>query len=148
MRERLRQQTSDGIVAAAFARFAEQGYEATTIEQIAAAGVSIRTFFRYFPSKEAVVFFDHPQVVGRPRTALEATDPEPPPVERVCRAMLASDRSYGDDARCRHQPEVVPAVRAHHARLVEDFEAAVAELLAPSLGTGPDAMLQARLSSA
>ncbi|MEZ0364747.1 TetR family transcriptional regulator [Mycobacterium sp. pUA109] len=39
--------------------FAAQGYEATTVEEIAAAaGVSHMTFFRYFPQKEAVVEYD------------------------------------------------------------------------------------------
>ncbi|MCV7317345.1 TetR family transcriptional regulator [Mycolicibacillus parakoreensis] len=43
----------------ALALFTEKGYEATTVEEIAAAaGVSHMTFFRYFPQKEAVVEAD------------------------------------------------------------------------------------------
>jgi AcrR family transcriptional regulator len=46
---------------AAMSLFADHGFEATTIEQIAeAAGVSRATFFNYFPSKEAVVFEQDP----------------------------------------------------------------------------------------
>jgi AcrR family transcriptional regulator len=149
LRERRRRQTVEEIADVAFALFAERGYEATSVEQIAGlAGVSTRTFFRYFPSKEAVVFFDHPEAVQRLREALATTDASLPPVERVQRAMRASLRPGGDDARRRRQTDVaaaVPAVRAHHARLVEDFEAVVAEALAPSLGTGLDGLLQGKL---
>lgn len=52
--------TRERLVAAAFRLFAEQGYDATTIDQIAAAAeVGRTTFFRHFPTKEGVVFPDH-----------------------------------------------------------------------------------------
>jgi AcrR family transcriptional regulator len=50
--------TRQTLLEVALERFASQGYDATTTEEIAeAAGVSPRTFFRYFPTKESVLFF-------------------------------------------------------------------------------------------
>jgi AcrR family transcriptional regulator len=58
-RQRKKAATSDRIRASALRLFREQGYDATTVEQIAAAaGVSHMTFFRYFPRKEDVVEYD------------------------------------------------------------------------------------------
>ena len=58
-RQRKKAATSDRIRASALRLFREQGYDATTVEQIAAAaGVSHMTFFRYFPTKEDVALSD------------------------------------------------------------------------------------------
>lgn len=57
-RERRRLRTAHALQAAALELFERQGYDATSTEEIAAAAdVSPRTFFRYFPTKESVVFF-------------------------------------------------------------------------------------------
>jgi AcrR family transcriptional regulator len=58
-RQRKKTATRDRIRACALRLFREQGYDATTVEQIAAAaGVSHMTFFRYFPAKEDVALSD------------------------------------------------------------------------------------------
>ena len=59
LRERKKARTKAAIQSHALRLFTEQGYDATTIDQIIdAAEVSESTFFRYFPSKESVVLFD------------------------------------------------------------------------------------------
>jgi AcrR family transcriptional regulator len=59
LRERKKQKTRGAIQRETMRLFTEQGYDATTIEQIAeAAEVSQSTFFRYFPTKEDVVLLD------------------------------------------------------------------------------------------
>jgi AcrR family transcriptional regulator len=59
IRERNRKLTRTRLADAASRLFLHRGYDATTVEDIAReAGVSRRTFFRYFPSKEEVFFAD------------------------------------------------------------------------------------------
>jgi AcrR family transcriptional regulator len=56
LRERKRRETRDRITQAAMALFLEQGFDATTVDEIATdANVSKRSFFDYFPTKEDVV---------------------------------------------------------------------------------------------
>src|SRR5882762_11429779 len=59
LRERKKVQTREAIRSAAYRLFAEQGYDATPVDQIAAAAdVSPSTVFRYFPTKEDIVLTD------------------------------------------------------------------------------------------
>ncbi len=69
--------------------FTEQGYDATTVEQIArAAGVSHMTFFRHFPTKDAVVLDDgfDPAIAA----AVAGTPPALTPLARVCAGFRAA----------------------------------------------------------
>ncbi|HZC14517.1 MAG TPA: helix-turn-helix domain-containing protein [Thermoleophilaceae bacterium] len=71
LRERKKQRTREQIVEAAMGLFAERGYHATTIADIAeAAEVAPRTFFSYFASKEAVVFHNAERDLDRMASAL------------------------------------------------------------------------------
>ena len=66
LRERKKDQTRDALARAAFALFADKGYEATTVAEIArAANVSRRTFFRYYATKDALLFVDNSDYLAR-----------------------------------------------------------------------------------
>ncbi|MGO4249911.1 TetR family transcriptional regulator [Paenarthrobacter sp. RAF54_2] len=65
LRQRTRDAVREQIAAAALVLFDEQGFEETTVDQVAAAvGISPRSFFRYFPAKEDVVVGDPMAHVG------------------------------------------------------------------------------------
>src|SRR6476646_1972874 len=67
LRERKKQQTREGLASAAVELFIERGFDATTVEDIAAAAdVSPRTFFRYYPTKEDVVVDLVERLAARP----------------------------------------------------------------------------------
>jgi AcrR family transcriptional regulator len=71
-RERKKQRTRERIIEAAFALLGERGYQATTIADIAeAADIAPRTFFAYFPSKEAVVFHNFETILASVQAAVE-----------------------------------------------------------------------------
>lgn len=66
------------VVTEAIRLFAENGYESTTVEQIAAAtGISRRTFFRQFGSKEDVIFADHESLIVQVGEQLAADTGDP-----------------------------------------------------------------------
>jgi AcrR family transcriptional regulator len=88
LRERKKARTRAAIREHAFRLFREQGYDATTVEQIAdAAEVSPSTFFRYFPTKEDVVLQDDMDLMWA--EAVRAQPPELPPVAALRAAMPA-----------------------------------------------------------
>lgn len=89
LRERKRAQTRDAIVNAALTRFARQGFDNTTVDQIAAdAQISPRTFFHYFPSKHDVVVANLDMRLLRLEDALAGRPAHEPPLTAVRAALL------------------------------------------------------------
>jgi AcrR family transcriptional regulator len=79
--------------------FSERGYRAVTIDQIAeAAGVSRRTFFRYFPEKYDVLLADTRRRQAIICAHMEQNDREPSTFEALCQAILFSC-DFDEDAR-------------------------------------------------
>ena len=123
-RERKKRQTRDDLVAAAVRLFAERGFDETTTEDIAeAADVSQRTFFRHFPSKEAVLYGDDEAVESAFRDAILARPVREAPVVAVAAALRALTESYaGDPARVFLQAKLAaayPSVSAYSRAVVQ-----------------------------
>jgi AcrR family transcriptional regulator len=103
LRERKKLRTRQAIAGAALRLFAERGYDETTISDIAAAAeVSPRTFFSYFPSKDDVVFAEMDERLADVRTRLAERPGGETPLatfRRVADALLqaiaAEDGEYG-----------------------------------------------------
>ncbi|QKW40275.1 TetR family transcriptional regulator [Actinomadura sp. NAK00032] len=86
LRERKKLRTRRAIQDHALRLFAAQGYDETTVEQIAAAAeISPSTFFRYFPTKEDVVITDEYDPIMA--EAIREQPAELPPIDAL-RAML------------------------------------------------------------
>jgi AcrR family transcriptional regulator len=84
------------IAAAAFELFAAKGFDSTTVDAVAErAGIARRTFFRYFRSKDDVIFPDHDALL-RAVTQQLATQTGSP-VEALCSGVRLVLRSYVDD---------------------------------------------------
>src|SRR5512142_2390559 len=88
LRERKKEKTRQALAAAAMRLFAERGYDATTVADIAAAAeVSTRTFFAYFPTKEDVFFAGTRERLDLVRQAFAAHAATLPPLSAM-RATL------------------------------------------------------------
>jgi AcrR family transcriptional regulator len=100
-RERKKRETRDALEAAALRLFAEKGYDETTVEEIAeAADVAVRTFFRYFQSKQHVLFGDVAHdVTGRLRSALDVQPTTLAPVLAVGAALELLGLDSDDERR-------------------------------------------------
>jgi AcrR family transcriptional regulator len=153
LRERKKSRTYDAIVEAAVELFEQKGFDATTVEEIAAAAdVSPRTFFRYFDSKLDVVMprkhaSDELSLVEE----LAARPPEEHPIEAVRQVLRRDLKAIIDaDPLAVRQLRVTMREPSLRARAFDHFQEHQAELLdvfATRLGMGPDA-LQAHLLAA
>jgi AcrR family transcriptional regulator len=95
LRERKKAQTRQAMLAAAMDLFVRQGFERTTVEEIAeACEVSPRTFFRYFPTKEDVLFADSEQRCAGLVEVLAAQAPDLPPLPALHAAMRSVALGY------------------------------------------------------
>ncbi|MDJ1130631.1 TetR/AcrR family transcriptional regulator [Streptomyces iconiensis] len=91
LRERKKQRTRDALIRAAHELFITQGYEATTVDQIAeAVEVSQRTFFRYFTNKEEVALFVQGMVTGRFQEAFRTRPIDEHPMESLRHTLDAT----------------------------------------------------------
>lgn len=143
----------DALVAAAFQLFLERGYEQTTVDDIVAlAGVGRRSFFRYFPSKEDVVFPDHERCLADMTAFLAASGEQDEPVRRVCDAARLVLRMYAENPAFSVQryrlTKQVPGLRAYELSVVWRYERALAEYLRARLAGRPDGTLRADVIAA
>ena len=123
-RERKKRQTRDDLIEAAARLFAERGFDETTTEDIAeAADVSQRTFFRHFPSKEAVLYGGDEEAEVGFRNAIAGRPTDEPPLVAVSAALRTLTASYaGDPERTFLQAKLAaayPSVSAYSRAVVQ-----------------------------
>jgi AcrR family transcriptional regulator len=128
LHELRRRSTHEALRRVALAQFASKGFANVTVTQLAAnAGVTERTFFRHFPSKEAVLFQDYDTQLEWLAEALA----QRPSAESLFDAVLASVESFPHDVEVVRQAAIarstlISAERiAAHLRVVQSSFAEV-----------------------
>jgi TetR/AcrR family transcriptional regulator, regulator of mycofactocin system len=126
--------------------FSELGFEETTVERIAAeAGVSRRTFFRYFDSKADVLWDSFDGEVRSLRAAFAAVPDDVPMLEAIRQVVVGANRYRAEDV-----PELrirmnlissVPALQASAAQHYDAWERAVMDFAAGRLDEPADALI-------
>jgi AcrR family transcriptional regulator len=147
LRERKKLATRRSLRRAAFELVAEHGFAHVTVEDIAeAADVSPRTFFNYFPSKEAALFGTDPERIPKLRERLIHTAPGEPALAALRMIMVSDARVVADELgelggdpadwlRRMKSAHTDPHLRAARAAQMAMVERAIAEGLAERLGT-------------
>jgi TetR/AcrR family transcriptional regulator, regulator of mycofactocin system len=125
--------------------FADQGFDSTTIEQIAEqAGVSKRTFHRYFGSKASVLWSEFDTEVTTIRAALADVPADVPMMEAIRRAVVAANHYRAQDV-----PELrirmnligsVPALQSSAAVHYDAWERAISDFAATRVGQPPESL--------
>lgn len=139
--------TCQKIVDVAFDLFDRQGFDRTTVEEIAgAAGIGRRTFFRYFSSKNDVVWDDFGSLLERLALGLDSAPPDEPVFDAIRRTVVAAtlDYSRADLPTMRRRIELittVPALQSHSVRLNEAWRRILAEFAGRRLGQQPEDLL-------
>ena len=134
LRERKKARTRASLREHALRLFREQGYQATTVEQIAAAAeVSPSTFFRYFPTKEDLILQDDLDV-----RMLDAFSRQPAglaPVAAIRAATKEALASFGFDdmAQIRETIRLTLTVPEIRVRAMDEFARTI-EVIAEAIG--------------
>ena len=142
-RERKKQATRRALSEAAVRLFADRGFDATTVDDIAeSVDVSARTFHRYFSTKEDAVFADADERAALFREALAARPADEPLLDgiRVAVHRLVADLLVEPElqrARARLMTSS-PALRTRNLRTQEEWARLVAEHTARRTGEKPE----------
>ena len=150
LRERKKEATTKALLASAQRLFHEKGFEATTIDEICdEVEISRRTFFRYFPNKEALVFPHRAERLERFLGFMLGGPRDENPLETLRRTAAVFAREYME-----HREQLVaqqkpihtsPALLAKEREIDRDWEAAMSRAFRERIGPGPASELRARV---
>jgi mycofactocin system transcriptional regulator len=138
--------THGEIEQAAFRLFAERGFEATTLDDIAReVGVSRRTLFRYFDSKNDIPWGQFDRTLADFRALLEDMPADLPLHEAVFRGVVAFNE-FPDDAEPPHRDRMrlileTPALQAHSVLRYRQWREVISDYVARRRGQDPAELL-------
>jgi len=141
LRERKKARTSQALEEAALELFATKGFDDTTIEEIAdAVEVSPRTFFRYFTSKEEVLFAKDAGKEADLVAFLATRPPNESTLEKLRAALLGWAADYEQDRpRMLQRAKVVIGTPSLNAAALAHWQAQEDAVLAALLAADPGA---------
>ncbi|MFE5915652.1 TetR family transcriptional regulator [Streptomyces sp. NPDC056468] len=159
LRERKKQRTREALLRTALELFTTQGYEHTTVDDIAAAvDVSQRTFFRYFAGKEEAALALQDMTVAHFLEAVRERPPHEAPMEALRQAVLEGWDTLNEVIeavvpvelylRMYQVIESTPVLLAAHLRRSVEIEEAIARILAEREGVDLDTDPRPRLAVA
>jgi AcrR family transcriptional regulator len=140
LRERKKQRTRDAISRAAQELFAERGYQATTLAEIAAAAdVSPRTIFAYFPCKEDMLFCDFQATRDALAQALAERPGGKDALGTLRDFIVSNAQAKGElQAKLAHAIACDETLNTHKRARLAQLEELLAAAIADDLATGPD----------
>lgn len=135
--------TREGLSAVGIELFRNRGFDETSVDEIAeAAGIARRTFFRYFPSKNAVPWGDFDAHLTHMRTHLAALPNDVPLAEALTSALLDFNTFPESEAqRHRARMDLIlrnPTLQAYSSVMYEGWRQVIAEFIAGRTGTRLD----------
>lgn len=135
--------SKDHVARTALALFVERGFEETTLADVAnAVGIGRRTLFRYFASKNDMVWGNFEMVLDRLREGLAHAVPGERMMDTLARAVVASNHYEGEALEDLHLRMTlitsVPALQAHSMVRYAEWRQVVAEFAAERLRQEPE----------
>ncbi|MFD6858858.1 mycofactocin system transcriptional regulator [Rhodococcus sp. NPDC060090] len=135
--------TKEGLSAIGIELFQKAGFDETSVDDIAEeAGIARRTFFRYFPSKNALAWGDFDAHLDHMRDLLAAIPDDVPLAEALTTAILDFN-TFPDSEADRHRARMglilrTPALQGYSSVMYDGWRRVVAEFTARRTGESPD----------
>ncbi|HAS12477.1 MAG TPA: TetR family transcriptional regulator, partial [Acidimicrobiaceae bacterium] len=143
LREQKKARTRERLVKIALSLFEERGFDEVTVEEIAdAAVVSPRTFYRYFGTKEAVLYDGQDDQLALLHDVITSQPPEEPPLAAIRAGVLVLARQAAATAelslrRARISGSTSSLGEYQRTALVPRWEEALTRAVAERLGVDP-----------
>src|SRR5690348_14315470 len=140
LRERKKRETRAALTQAAFRLFIDRGYDETTLAEIAqAAGVSTRTIFAYFPSKEDILFATFQTMRDSLARALAERPAGMDALTALREFILSSAHQKTElDHELACAIGADPTLASHKRARIAQLQELLAAAIADDLGVGPD----------
>ncbi|AMU22545.1 Probable transcriptional regulatory protein TetR [Mycobacteroides abscessus subsp. bolletii] len=138
--------TRDEITAVAMTLFAQHGFDEVSVDDIAAAaGIARRTVFRYYSSKNAIVWGDFDSHLGVMRALLDETA-DTVDTSTALRQAVLTFNDFPVDETPRHRMRMrmileVPALQAYSMLMYTGWRDVIAQFVARRSGTDPGSLL-------